>query len=112
MPIYEYYCNGCQREFTVLLMNWKETRKVICKFCNSNDLKKLYSAFSVHQTEESRLSGVDTSKTPDDHFYRDSRNIGLRAKKRLRELGVDMGSKIDEIVERGRSGKILDDYQK
>ncbi len=93
-------------------MNLKELRKVTCKFCHSTDLKRLYSAFSVHQTEESRLASLDTSKTPGEDFYRDSRNIGLRAKKRLRELGVDMGSKIDEIVERGRSGKILDDYQK
>jgi hypothetical protein len=36
--------------------------------------------------------------------------VGLWAKKRMRELGVDLGPKMDEIVEKGRTGKILDEY--
>jgi len=70
------------------------------------------SAFSVHQTEESRLANFDSSKRRGDDYYKDSRNIGLWAKKRMRELGVDLGPKMDDIVERGRTGKILDDYNK
>jgi hypothetical protein len=30
----------------------------------------------------------------------------------MRELGVDLGPKMDEIVEKGRTGKILDEYNK
>jgi hypothetical protein len=30
----------------------------------------------------------------------------------MRELGVDLGPKMDEIVERGRTRKILEDYNK
>jgi hypothetical protein len=30
----------------------------------------------------------------------------------MKEMGVDLGSKMDEIVEKGRTGKILDDYNK
>jgi hypothetical protein len=30
----------------------------------------------------------------------------------MKELGVSLGSKMDEIVEKGRTGKILDDYNK
>ena len=83
-----------------------------CKFCRGKDLTRLLSSFSVHQTEESRLSQFDSSKHPGDGFYRDSRNVGLWTKKRIRELGVDLGSKIDEIVEEGRTGKILEGYEK
>jgi hypothetical protein len=28
----------------------------------------------------------------------------------MKELGVDLGPKMDEIVEKGRTGKILDEY--
>jgi len=66
----------------------------------------------VHQSEESRLADFDTSKPRGEDFYRDSRNVGLWAKKRLREMGVDLGPKLDEIVEKGRTGKILEDYEK
>jgi hypothetical protein len=58
------------------------------------------------------LASFDTSKSRGDDFYKDSRNIGLWAKKRMKEMGVDLGSKMDEIVEKGRTGKILDDYNK
>ncbi len=112
MPIYEYRCNKCGKEFSLLFLNPKEVEKAKCKFCRSKSLTRLLSSFQVHQTEESRLADFDTSKRRDDSFYKDTRNIGLWAKKRMRELGVDLGSKMDEIVERGRTGKILEDYEK
>jgi len=110
MPIYEYRCKKCKKEFSQLLLNPKEISGVKCRFCSSSNLTKLLSSFSVHQTEESRLSSLDTSKTRGDDFYKDSRNIGLWAKKRMRELNVDLGPKMDEIVEKGRTGKILNEY--
>jgi putative FmdB family regulatory protein len=112
MPIYEYRCNRCKKEFSQLFLNPKEIDNPRCKFCNSRNLTKLLSSFSVHQTEESRLTSFDTSKPRGDDFYKDSRNIGLWSKKRMRELGVDLGPKMDEIVERGRTRKILDEYSK
>ncbi len=112
MPIYEYECKECNREFTHLVLRPKEAKRVQCRFCNSSDVRRILSSFSVHQTEETRLSGLDTSKPKDADFYKDSRNVGLWAKKRMRQLGVDLGPKMDEIVERGRTGKILEDYEK
>ena len=112
MPVYEYQCNQCCKEFSHLFLNPKRVGKVTCKFCNSRDVTRLLSSFSVHQSEESRLSDFDASKPRGDDFYKDSRNIGLWAKKRMNELGVDLGPKIDEIVDNGRTGKILDDYLK
>jgi putative FmdB family regulatory protein len=112
MPIYEYRCNQCNKEFSKLLISQREIHKVRCKYCQSRNLTKLVSSFSVHQTEESRLANFDTSKPRGDGFYKDSRNVGLWAKKRMKELGADLGSKMDEIVEKGRTGKILDEYNK
>jgi putative FmdB family regulatory protein len=112
MPIYEYRCNECNREFSELVLKLEEAGKVRCKYCNSRNLSRLVSSFSVHRTEASRLANFDTSKSQGDAFYRDSRNVGLWAKKRMKELGVDLGPKMDEIVERGRTGKILEDYNK
>jgi putative FmdB family regulatory protein len=112
MPIYEYRCNQCKKEFSQLFLSKKDANLAQCKYCNSKDLSKLLSAFSVHQTEESRVANLDTSKPKGDDYYKDSRNVGLWAKKRMKELGVDLGSKMDEIVEKGRTGKILDEYNK
>lgn len=112
MPIYEYRCKQCKKEFSKLFLNQREVKKARCKYCGSSDLERLVSSFAVHQTEASRLADFDTSKPRGDEFYKDSRNIGLWAKKRMKEMGVDLGPKMDEIVERGRTGKILEDYDK
>jgi hypothetical protein len=56
------------------------------------------------------MKDLDTSRRASDDFYKDSRNVGLWTKKKLNDLGVDLGPKLDEIVEKGRSGKILDEY--
>jgi putative FmdB family regulatory protein len=110
MPIYEYRCDKCKKEFSRLLLRSEEKRDLECKFCHGRKLTRLLSSFAVHQTEESRLSAFDPSKPKGDGFYKDSRNVGLWAKKRMKDMGVDLGSKMDEIVEKGRTGKILDDY--
>ncbi len=112
MPIYEYRCEQCKREFSELILNTEEVHKIRCKYCHSRNLTKLVSSFRVHQTEESRLANFDPSKPKSDGFYKDSRNVGLWAKKKMRDLGVDLGSKMDEIVEGGRTGKILEKYEK
>jgi hypothetical protein len=65
------------------------------------------SRFAVVGTEASRLKDFDTSKPRDESFYRDSRNVGLWAKKRAKELGADLGDKFEETVEKARSGKLI-----
>jgi len=110
MPIYEYRCKHCKKEFSELLLRMNDSRPIQCKFCQSKNVARVLSSFSYHQTEDSRLADFDTSKPRAEGFYKDSRNVGLWTKKRMKELGVDLGPKMDEIVEKGRTGKILDEY--
>jgi len=70
-------------------------------------MRRLLSSFAVVESEASRLANFDTSRPRDESFYRDSRNIGLWAKKRAREMGADLGPKFEETVEKARTGKLL-----
>ncbi|MFQ5581864.1 MAG: FmdB family zinc ribbon protein [Mariprofundaceae bacterium] len=45
MPIYEYQCQSCDRQFETLVMQRNES--VHCPACNSTELKKLISAHAV-----------------------------------------------------------------
>jgi putative FmdB family regulatory protein len=112
MPIYEYRCNQCQKEFNELVLDSEKSSQVICKECGSSDLTKLMSCFAYHRSEEDRLAEFDTSKPPGEEFYKDSRNVGLWAKKRAKELGADLGPQFDEIVDKARSVRNLDDIEK
>ena len=58
--------------------------------------------------KDQRLEGFDPSRPQDASFYKDDRNIGLWAQKRARQMGVDLGDSFGEILEKGRSKKILD----
>jgi putative FmdB family regulatory protein len=107
MPIYEYECRACGRiESHVVLGSGRRTRPV-CSHCGSARCKRIMSSFAVVESEESRLRSFDTGKPRDESFYRDSRNVGLWAKKRAREMGVDLGSKFEEKVEKARTGRLI-----
>jgi len=44
MPIYEYICNQCKKNFDYLLRNPNE--EIFCPHCGSKDLKRKFSTFS------------------------------------------------------------------
>jgi hypothetical protein len=69
------------------------------------------SSFAMVESEASRLANFDTRESRDDSYYRDSRNVGLWAKKRARQMGVDLGPKFDEAVEKARTGKLIKDME-
>jgi putative FmdB family regulatory protein len=109
MPIYEYECKSCGHITSALILKSHEEAQVKCRTCESGDLKRVLSRVVLHQTEAQRLAEFDTSAPRDDSFYKDSRNVGLWAKKRAKELGTDLGPEFDSVVEKARTGKILDD---
>lgn len=110
MPIYEYYCRACNRQQSLLFMKIGDVQKSPrCQYCKQRRLTRILSRFAYHQGEETRLKNLDTNTPRDEAFYRDNRNVGLWAKKRAKEMGVDLGPQFDETVEKARSGKILDD---
>ncbi len=110
MPIYEYRCSACAKITSAIILKPEEEEALRCAHCGQTRLQRILSRFSVHKTEAQRLAEFDTRAPRDDSFYRDSRNIGLWAKKRAQELGADLGPQFEEVVERGRTGKILEDY--
>ncbi len=112
MPIYEYGCYSCRRRSSIFVRSIGQTVEPVCEHCGGRDMKRLMSSFAVHRTESDRLDALDTSREPGDDYYRDSRNVGLMAKKRLQEMGAtDMVPQLDEIIEKGRSGELLKQYE-
>jgi len=109
MPIYEYRCESCGRITSALILKMEEEQAVRCEHCQGSLLKRVLSKCSFHQTEAQRMESLDPRARQEDSFYRDDRNIGLWAKKRARELGADLGSGFDEVVERARTTKNPED---
>ena len=107
MPIFEYECARCGRISSHVMLGSRRVAHPECPGCGSTRTRRVMSRFAVVESESSRLNNFDTSKPRDESFYRDSRNVGLWAKKRAKQMGVDLGAKFDATVEKARSGKLI-----
>ena len=110
MPIYEYECQACHAISGFLVLKREDEVKISCLKCGGKEMSKVISRVAYHRSEGDRLDEFDTRKPQGEEFYKESRNIGLWAKKRAKELGADLGDQFDEVVESARSGKILEKY--
>jgi putative FmdB family regulatory protein len=113
MPLYEYRCLSCDAQFQSLIMKKEQENEIVCPKCSGRKIKKLISRVASHVSERDRLDSFDPGKARGDSFYRDSRNIGLSAKKRAQEMGVDLGSGFEERLEKLRSdpGSVIRDSE-
>ena len=84
-------------------MKNEEERGLVCPNCKGKKLKKLISRVAYHVSEQDRLDAYDPSAPKNDAFYRDSRNIGLHAKKRAKQMGVDLGGGFEDKLEKLRT---------
>jgi putative FmdB family regulatory protein len=103
MPIYEYECCKCERPFQQLVMNKADEERLSCPRCAGKELKRLISRVAYHASESDRLAEYDPRGYRSDSFYKDSRNIGLHAKKRAQQMGVDLGSTFEAKLEKLRT---------
>lgn len=55
MPIYEYRCRGCGKEFEQLLLP-HSSGAPFCPSCQGQDLEQLISAFSASSEERSQAA--------------------------------------------------------
>ncbi|MCD6309216.1 MAG: zinc ribbon domain-containing protein [Candidatus Eremiobacteraeota bacterium] len=46
MPIYEYVCNKCGKQFEKVVMPEKGDSNIVCPGCNSSDVKRKFSMFA------------------------------------------------------------------
>jgi putative FmdB family regulatory protein len=53
MPIYEYECRGCGRQFEALVNG---SIKAQCPACQGDDLQRMLSVFAVGSTEKSTFN--------------------------------------------------------
>jgi len=113
MPIFEYECQSCQEQFQTLVMKTEDKKNLACPNCGGHNLNRLISRVTYHQSEKDRLANYNSTSHQSDTFYQDSRNIGLHAKKRAKDMGVDLGSGFEAKLEKLRTdpGSVFKDSE-
>jgi putative FmdB family regulatory protein len=109
MPIYEYECLACTCRFQGLVMKEAEEKRLRCPKCGKGKKRRLISRVAYHISEQDRLTAFNPADAREDSFFKDSRNIGLAAKKRAKSMGVDLGAGFEEKLEKLRTdpGSVL-----
>jgi putative FmdB family regulatory protein len=53
MPHYEFFCNACQKTFSILTIAVHDAEKNACPHCGSHEVEQRWSAFSVVTSKKS-----------------------------------------------------------
>ena len=107
MPLYEFLCPKCNTRSSVLVRSMDQPFSAECPACGNTDLERLISTFAYHRStktvwEESGQPGM----SPGPDYYKDPRNIGRWAEKRVAELGLEMPSQAKEMIQAAREGEL------
>jgi putative FmdB family regulatory protein len=99
MPIYEYRCLGCGREFSRLILSSADADSLECPKCKGKRLERLMSRFRAVRSQESRLERLADPSSLAGLDENDPASVARWAKKMGREAGEDMGDDFDQMVD-------------
>jgi len=107
MPIYEYRCNDCRKRVTVYWRSFSEveTARARCPACGSEDLTRLISRVALLRSEDSRLEDLADPSSLAGLDENDPKGMARWMRKMSREMGEDLGSEFDEVVDRLEAGE-------
>lgn len=110
MPLFEYRCQSCGKQFTFLSGVVAESGAPACPRCRSMELKKLMSRFSRGRSDDARMEALAEKLEGSD--FEDDASARRFAREMGREMaaesGEDVSDEIEELIEleaRGESGE-------
>jgi putative FmdB family regulatory protein len=107
MPIYEYGCYDCRKRVNIFFRSFSEveTKQAICPRCGGTQLKRLVSKVAVLRSEESRLENMADPSHLAGLDENDPKSIARWMRKMSSEMGEELGSEFDEVVDRLEAGE-------
>lgn len=99
MPIYEFLCRQCRKEFSRLVLSQADRDALTCPQCGGRDLERLLSRFRAVRSQESRLERLADPSSLAGLDENDPASVARWAKKMGGELGEDMGDDFDQMVD-------------
>lgn len=107
MPVYEFLCHKCNLRCSLLVRSKVESFIATCPTCGSTDLERTVSRFSYHKSLKTiHEESGEPEMLPGSESHRDPRNIGRWTEKRLGELGLEVPSQVQEMIQAAREGEM------
>jgi len=111
MPSYQYRCLDCKKRFEVFMTYSEyETRSVECVHCKSANIQRRIGRIRFARSEESRLDDFSDPSALEG-LEDDPKALGKMMRQMSSEMGEDMGSEFDEVIDRLESGQSPEDIE-
>lgn len=106
MPLYEYRCRECGKQFTFLAGVIAQNNEARCPNCQSQDLKKLISRVTSGRSDDARLDAMaDRLDGADFDDPKALRRFACEMGKEMgAETGEDLSSEMEEMIESEANG--------
>lgn len=101
MPIYEYWCNSCQRK--VSLYQRESSSLPSCPYCGNSKLKRVFSTFSMHKTYKDVYEDILSDRELTQGMMRNDPRALVEWSKRMSgdEKAIPEYEELTERMERG-----------
>lgn len=110
MPLFEFRCADCAKQFTFLSGVIVENSEPSCPRCGSTQLKKLISRIARGRSEDERMESIaDRLENADTDDPRDLRRFAREMGREMSaETGEDMTDELEQMIEAEARGESLD----
>ena len=113
MPIYEYRCHDCRRRVSLFFRSFSDVEdEPTCPRCGGARLTRLISRVAVLRSEESRLDDLADPSSLDGLDENDPKSVARWMRKMSSEVGEEMPSEFDEVIDRLESGQSPEEIEK
>jgi len=97
MPLFEYRCDDCRLNNTLLVYSWSKDPDRTCRHCNSPNLTRLVSRFARGRSWGESLGWVPDGETLSDVNQDDPRSIDQFMGRIKDEMGGQVTSEFNEM---------------
>jgi putative FmdB family regulatory protein len=116
MPLYEYFCQDCQKRFDVS-MTYSEygQRAVICPHCQSKNVRRRIPRVRVAKSDSARADSLASDFSDPSALAgleNDPQAMGRVMRKMGKEMGEELPPEFNEVVDRLEKGQSPEDIEK
>ncbi|NJC96664.1 MAG: FmdB family transcriptional regulator [Anaerolineales bacterium] len=113
MPTYDFICNNCNQRFDVFLTFAEYGKKAVkCEHCGSKNVRRRMTKVRVAKSEESRMESMADDFSGFEGLEDDPKAMGRMMRKMGKEMGEDLPSEFNEVVDRLESGQSPEEIEK
>lgn len=100
MPLFEYVCRACGKQFTFLSGVVAQNDEAKCPRCDSSDLQKLMSRFRRGRSDDERMESIaEKMETRDLDDAREVRQFAREMGREIEgETGESFGDELESLV--------------